>query len=482
MSTLAQKFNQSTVTENGAPSFASTDSALLDLFYQIGGLRGANPQKAIDLFDAAFAASPEHAIRILFWARDVRGGAGERQVVRDILKHTAESGRFGRLVVQSLIHNVATYGRWDDLMAFWGTEYESAAATYWVLNIEQGNGLAAKWAPRKDSKGAKPLRDAKGFNEKLWRKFVVPRTEVVEQKMCANRWEDIDYEKVPSLAMTRYNTAFGRHDGVRFSQFGTAVAEGTAKVNAGAVYPYDIVKGLGLGNMWWDENRETANEDVLQAQWDSLPNYMEGVDERILPVVDTSGSMGVAVSGQTTALDVAVSLGLYISERNVGKFQNEFVTFSAVPHFQRVEGTLKQRATSMMKADWDMNTDFHAVFEKLLNTAHRYNLSQEEMPTKILVLSDMQFDQAHNRYDTPFEDMRSAFEKSGYEFPQLVFWNLASRAGNVPLTKHESGAALVSGFSPAILTSLLGGSLTPESVMMDAIMTPRYDLAATVSY
>jgi hypothetical protein len=251
--------------------------------------------------------------------------------------------------------------------------------------------------------------------------------------------------------------------------------KGEAKINAGAVYPYDITKSLGFGNA------TVANE-----QWKALPNYLEGANDMILPVVDVSGSMSCSAGGSksVTCMDVAISLGLYISERNEGPFKDAFITFSSTPQLQVLSGSLKDRYTQMSNSDWGMSTDLEATFKLILDQATKHKLSQDEMPNKILILSDMEFNAAtrssgwRNQASwnpTAQQVINDMYESSGYKMPQIVYWNIQSRNGGVPVAFDTAGTALISGFSPAIMTSLLGGDIeSPQQIMDKTIMSERY--------
>jgi hypothetical protein len=216
---------------------------------------------------------------------------------------------------------------------------------------------------------------------------------------------------------------------------------------------------------------------VANEQWKSLPNFMEGTTERILPVVDVSGSMGSVVSGGITCLDVAISLGLYISERNEGVFKDSFITFSEKPELQILSGTLKERYEQMSQADWGMNTNLELVFNLILNQALKHKVLPEDMPSKILIMSDMEFDQATRQSESAIQMIRRQYEESGYTLPQIIFWNIQSRGGNFPVRYNELGTALISGLSPSIVKSVLGGKeMTPVSIMNETINSERYSI------
>lgn len=465
---------QDTVTENGMATNSSSLNFCVDLFFTIGAMRGQDKERLIRNFSLAFNEDPTRAMKILFWARDVRQGAGERQIFKDILMYLVENHS------ESLKKNItliSEYGRWDDLLVLVGTKMEEEAFSQIQIAIGAGNGLCAKWMPRKGLI-AQRLREFMDMSPKQYRKTLVNLTNVVETKMCAKEWEAIEYGKLPSLASARYQKAFWKRDGDRYKLYIEKLTKGEEKINAGAVYPYDVTKSLGSGN-----------KDVANAQWKALPNFMEGSTERVLPVVDVSGSMCAPVGGNSnlTCLDVAISLGLYISERNEGEFKDAFVTFSAEPKLQILKGSLSERFQQIKSADWGYNTDLQKVFSLILDQAVKNNVPESEMPTKILVLSDMEFDAAiyeniysnnpkSNHWNLTAQQMiQQMFSAAGYKMPEIVYWNIQSRGENIPVSFNELGTALISGFSPSILKSLLKGKIvSPKQIMDETILSQRY--------
>lgn len=454
--------SEDTSTENGMVTNSSTLNECVNLFFTIGAMRGQDKERLLSTFSKAFNENPLTALKILFWVRDVRGGAGERQIFRDILKYLVENHPN---VVKQNIQAIPHFGRWDDLSVLFGTKLEADATKMFVDGLIVENGLCAKWIPRK---GVifNAIRKALKTTPKNLRNLLVGISNTVEQKMCANQWTNIEYSKTPSLAMGRYTKAFAKHDITGFTEYLEKLKKGETKVNAGAVYPYNVVQTMNQGS--W----ELANE-----QWKSLPNFMEGTTERILPVVDVSGSMGSIVSGSITCLDVAISLGLYISERNEGVFKDSFITFSEKPELQVLSGTLKERYEQMSQADWGMNTNLNLVFNLILNQALKHKVLPEDMPSKILIMSDMEFDQATRQSDSAIQMIRRQYEESGYTLPEIIFWNIQSRGKNFPVRHDESGTALISGLSPSIVKSVLGGKeMTPVSILNETINSERYSI------
>jgi hypothetical protein len=461
---------ENVTTENGMVTNSSSLSDCLDLFFKIGAFRAADESDIVRQFSLAFNQSPLTAMKILFWSRDVRGGAGERRVFRICIKYLASNHP------TSLIKNIeliSTYGRWDDVLELLGTKVESSALDIIEQALRGGNMLCAKWMPRKGS-AANVIRKKLGLTPKEYRKLLVKNTQVVENKMCAKEWSLIDYSGIPSVAAARYQKAFLKSDLERYTQYihllknPPADPEKRVKINASAVYPYDVVKSLQRGI-----------EDVANEQWKALPNYLKDSNEMILPVVDVSGSMLSPVSqkGTLTCMEVSISLGLYISERNEGAFKDSFITFSERPKLQKLKGSLLERYNQLQNSEWGMTTDLESVFNTILNQARLHQIDEKEMPKKILIISDMEFNQAINeeRSLSAIGMIREKYEENGYQMPSVIFWNVQSRGNNVPVRFDETGTALISGFSPSIMTSILGGkSIDPNSIMFDTINLPRY--------
>lgn len=468
-------------TENGAKAWATSDSKVLDLFGKIGSSRGTDLSAS---FSAAFAEDENLAIRTLLWARDVRSGAGERQTFRSLLRaleaqNPALAGR--------IMRKVPELGRWDDLFAYAEPTNRKAALRMYADALMNGDGLAAKWAPRLVSskksntpgkleklKNASELRKFMLLSPKEYRQVLVGSTRVVEQLMCAKRWDEINFSHVPSLASARYQKAFGKNSADAYSAYIRELQkpqeerDSTVKINAGAVYPYDVVKSLHRGN-----------EAVANAQFEALPNYVG--DSKIMPMVDVSGSMGVQLAGGMTAMDIAISLGLYLSSKTSSDFKDMFITFTSSATIQSLKGSLSQKMQQMSGAV-GYDTNLTKAFDSLLQTAKNGKVSPENMPDYLLILSDMQFnDMSIKGTDaTALEMARQKYRDAGYKCPSIIFWNLTARASadQSPVKMDDRGVALVSGFSPAIMASVLGADpeeFTPQAMMLKTIMNPRYD-------
>ena len=464
--------NQEARTANGMKARASSANACVDLFYNIGASRGKN---IVPAFTAAYVENSDLALRIAQWARDVRGGSGERQVFRDILKYleTKNPTDAARLLMK-----VPEVGRWDDLFVFESKDLKTKAFTMLGDALRARNGLAAKWTPRK-GKIAAEIREFFGMTPKQYRKSLVALTNVVETQMCANDWDNINYSHVPSVAHARYKKAFGRH-GQTYAEYVSKLVKGEAgvKINASAVFPYDVLKGrIGRYNAMSKQEL-----DVVQAQWDALPNYVG--DANVLPMVDSSGSMTCPAGGYNsksglTCLEVAISLGLYFADKNTGKFKDTFLTFSRSPKLVELKGNINDKINQMNTGEV-ANTNLHAAFKLILDVAVKNKVPQAEMPETLVIFSDMQFDQGVDRDESAMEMIERKFKDAGYTVPQVVFWNLNAAYGNTPVKFDKKGTALVSGFSPAVAGGIMGGNMddfTPEAIMLKTVMKPRYDLA-----
>ena len=477
MKALESELNE-TVTLNGAKAYKSTMNKCVDLFGQIAACRG-NLAKAQTLFAKAYKEDPETATRILFWARDVRGGQGERSVFRNLFKSLVEDNPEIGLKLVSL---VPEYGRWDDLLVLENTSAWNIVlgAIEIQLNLDRANlkigenvSLLAKWLPSinsssKDSKRlGRKIATYLGLSERDYRKVLTTlraHIKIVEQKMCAKEWSAIDYSKLPSRASFMYRKAFAKQDATRYAEYLSAVERGEAKINASTLYPYDIVNEYLY--------KGARNDKTIDLQWEALPNYMEGQEFNGLVVADVSGSM----YGMPMA--VSISLAMYIAERNSSPvWKDKFITFSHRPELQEIVGkTIGNRIDNLSRASWSMNTDLMAVFKTILSAAEKNSVASKDMPQKLIIVSDMQFDMAcKSNKRTNFEQIQKLYRKAGYEMPQLVFWNVNAIGGNVPMTAHDTGTCLVSGCSPSILKSVLTGNvITPVVVMKDAVYNDRY--------
>lgn len=451
-----------TRTENAMPTHSTSGSYVLDMFYQMGGSRNLSEAQLSNMLYHAWLEDNLLTLKAVFYNRDVRGGQGERRSFRMFIRWLSENHP---TVMRKNLSLVPYFGRWDDIFATFGTEIEPLSLVYIATSLREGDGLCAKWMPREGKRGyaeyGNKVRKYMGLTERSYRKMLADLTKVVETQMCENEWSAIKYEAVPSVAHNKYRRAFGRHDPYRYGQYIEKALKGEVKINAGAIFPHDIVRNI--------LNHRDANPNSVQAQWNALPNYVpEG--QSFIPVCDVSGSM----SG--LPMEVCISLGIYLSERNTGEFKDAFITFSAKPRMQVLKGNLVSRVGQLKTAHWDMNTDLEAVFKLILDTAIAHGLDDSELPKNILIISDMQFDQCVRQpQDNVFQMIRRMYEEAGYTLPQVIFWNLRTSVGT-PVKYNQQGTAMVSGFSPSVMSGLLSGDLSPMTAMLKILNSERYSV------
>jgi len=481
------------VTENGMVGYRTTGKALLDLNFSVSSLRNKTENDIVFLFINAYVENPLLAVKWLFYARDIREGLGERRLFRVCMRelHSLNNRAFTKN-----LHLISEYGRWDDLTSLIGIGDESDRLIFDIIRRQLDDdiensvkdkpiSLLAKWLPSENTsssetrKLAKRVRKGLKLSSKDYRKTLSKLRkylDVVEVKMCANKWRDIDYEKVPSMANLKYYNAFMRHDGLRRADYLQSVMKGEAKINSSVATPCDIVHEYHKGQFFV---RHIKNLDyTLEMAWKNLKDIQ--VSDTLV-VADGSGSMlcRVGKSGMT-ALDVATSLAIYTSEHNHGAFHNKYITFSNNPQYveftddMSLHGKLKLALTH---SEMTM-TNIEKVFMLVLDTAVHNNLSQEDMPKNILIISDMEFNSVshynNNGDERLFNVLSEMYAKNGYRLPRLIFWNVNSRTGTIPVKENELGIALVSGFSPNILKMVMMDTLDPYELLVEVLNSPRY--------
>ena len=448
-------------TANGAVTNSTSLSNCVDLFFLAGASRRLHENDIIQAFCRARVEDKQLAWRIVLWARDCRGGAGEKRFFRVI-------GKFASQHFSDEWENIALavpeVGSWKDLFLIEEPNTNNLNFLAIQLRENKNKGLLAKYFPRK-GKWFTAMHKYLGWTPKQFRKFLVSETKVVEHLICKNQIGLINYSAVPSVAMNRYKNLFDRKDGSRFNTYVQDVLEGKSKINSSVLFPNEIISPL-MNNDWYEPS--TTKVNTIQAQWDALPDYMEGSTDRILPVCDVSGSMW------GLPMEVSVALGLYISERNKGIFEDAVMTFSSRPEMHHIYGTtIQDRVNCLSNASWGMNTDLQKTFQVILDTAVNNCLPESEMPNKLLIISDMEFDQAGE--NTNLEGIRDQYDVAGYKLPEIVFWNVNGRPNNIPARSNDQGIGLVSGFSPAILKTILAGQVVnPVQLMRDAVDIERY--------
>lgn len=466
-----------TLTENGGRALSTTGDKLLNLFAVLGALR-SRPTDVINKFDAAFRENADLATKMVFYGRDVRGGLGERTVGRLMLRELA---LLYPEVVTANLKNIVKFGRYDDLFVFFDTSVETdmiefikkqLVLDYKCMKSHQQVSLLAKWMPsiNASSEHTKALahRFVKALNTtpreyrktlSALRKYI----DVTEVKMSANKWTDIDYKAVPSNAMANYGSAFARHDYKGFNRYMDAVKSGDVKINAATLYPYNVIETM------------YGNRDVAKAQWQALPNYVEG-DNNFLIMADVSGSM----MGRPMA--TSVGLAIYFAERNHGAFANKFMTFTDIPKIVDVTGNNLFEKYCSVTDHVGYSTNLEAAFDAVLSTAVRTKCPQEDLPKALVIISDLEIDYWDGSSLTFTEEMRKRFADAGYEMPKLVYWKVDSRKDTFLASKNDPNTILVSGQSASTFKNLIKGiDLSAFEIMVQTLDDPRYDCVVVPS-
>lgn len=334
------------------------------------------------------------------------------------------------------------------------------------------------------------LADFLGMTSREYRKTLSTlreRINVLERLMSAGRWQDIQFDKIPSKAGLIYRQAFARRD-ILAKKYEAFAKSKDTKVNADALYPHDVAHRAFA--MRYNTNLEDPTRLMLQKYWDNLKDFYNGREENGIAVVDVSGSM------TGTPMEAAVSMGAYIADKAHGPFANHFITFSAHPELVRFEGVdIVDKLNRCTRADWGMNTNVQAVFDMLLDTAMKQNVKAEDMPDKLFIFSDMEFDKCvtfdtpktthrntwwdsgrtvrdENEVNSDLELIAKQWAAAGYKLPHVIFWNLDARQNNIPATMGGR-FSYVSGFSPVMIQTILGGK-DGYDLMLEKLNSERY--------
>jgi hypothetical protein len=466
-----------TYTENNALTLASSGSKIVDWFFHGAAMRkeamsSCTNERIINMFVKAFEADPTTALRILFYIRDCRGGQGERQVFRNVLYWLADNQH------EWLRDNLALipeYGRWDDLFVLFHTKVHESVFTFIrnrinndLVNLRYSRpvSLLAKWMPSENTSSKDTRKDALmlikefGITPRSYRKMLSQlrkHIDIVESHLSQKTYEGITYQNVPSKASMIYKNAFSKHDNSRYAKYLAKVEDGKLKINTSVLYPYELIE------------RISRREDkTIELMWKNLPDYVPNICG--LVVADTSGSM----AGRP--MSISISLAMYIAERNKNEaWKDVFISFSGKPKFHRITGKNLYERYKSVKLGNVANTNIQAVFDLILERANREGVSKEDMPKFILIISDMEFDQAcTNNSKTNFEEIKDKYAKYNYPMPSLIFWNVNSRNNQSPVKFDETGTVLLSGCSPTVFKYALGTAKSPIDTVYNVTNSDRY--------
>jgi hypothetical protein len=495
-----------TLTENGGVTHKTTKSDLLDLFAMGAAYRNRSDSDVINLFKNAYAENPVYALKCLFYIRDIRGGQGERRFFRVCMRWLANE--HAEAAARNLKY-VPEFGRWDDLYEFVGTPLQDLAfeIIYDQLSLDvqcKTPSLLAKWlksentSSRESQRLAKITRQYLGMTARQYRKtlsILRARINVLERLMSENRWDEIEFDKIPSRAGMIYKNAFARHDLERAKNenvqtYAEFAKDKTKTVNAKALYPYECVAEamnvMRTGYWGWrNPPIDDTNRLMINKYWDNLTDYFENATFNGIAVVDTSGSM----TGREASapINVAISLGMYCAEHNNGPFANHYISFASRPQLIRTEGVdFCDKVARIYRTNLCDNTNIEATFDLMLETILLYDVDPKDIPQNVIIISDMEFDSAVHDYwtrrntsvinshnaETVLESIARKWARHGLKLPHLIFWNVDARQNNIPMLGNGR-ISFVSGFSPSIFETIMSGK-TGYELMMEKLNTERY--------
>lgn len=494
-------------TENGMEGYKSANkSALVDFNFAIASYR-SDKAKAVADFKKILAEKEPYVLKYLFYVRDAREGIGERDLFRLCIKELLKSNIKSKdEVVDTIIKEIPVYGRYDDMFLFVDTPYQEKLFSMIRAQLQEdfehakndkSVSLLAKWMPsinassQESKKLGRIFAKALNASEKEYRKMLSTLRNyinVLEIKTCANEWDTVDYNTVPSKANLKYKNAFLKHDEERRREFLSKALAGDkeVKVHMAVGFPHEIVHQYGRGyRMEYDQS--------LEAYWKNLKPCV-GLKDTIV-VRDGSGSMGCAVGGTSvTAMDISTALAIYCSQFLEGGFKDKFITFSSQARLIDLSGcgSLKSKLERTYREGDCSNTDIQNVFELILKTAWESQMKPEDMPSTVLIISDMEFDPSHesrgwygsgmNGGSNVFKVMDQKFKAAGYKLPKLAFWNVNSRTGTVPCKYNENGVLLISGFSQNVLSMVMNGKTDPRDALIEELDKERYSAIPLVDF
>lgn len=507
-----KNYNNRSVTENGATGYKTTLHPLLDMNFKVSSLRNRGEAEIIENFIKAYYDDRIHSVKWLFFLRDILEGMGERRSFRICLKYLIFSHPDVALAVMPL---VPEYGRYDDLLVYVDSPLcrnvckllkRQLQEDLKAMEEKKAVSLLAKWLPSNNTSSKEARRLARilaknfGMSEREYRKTLSALrrySEVVEIKLSASKWAEVDYEKVPAKANLKYDQAFAKHDRERRADYLRNAFLGNNKINSQGLMPHEIVhKLLTKPNGLWCGLQDNLLAEVMWNQMTEQGFSNEWGLEDCIVVADGSGSMLSTVSGNTsiTAIEICNALAIYFANQLQGPFHNKAITFSEHPVFIDLDKghTLKEKMEIMFSHNEVASTNIEAVFDMLLDMAVSHEVPAEEMPKQLLIISDMEFNEATHpsvwqcqmygkSSRAPFSQrlfdiIEQRYQEAGYQIPRLIFWNVCGRTDTIPKVEGENGICLLSGFSQNVMKVASHRDVKdPYECLLKTLDSPRYD-------
>jgi hypothetical protein len=501
----AMNSNTYTSTWNGANSLATPDlsgqyTGRLSLFFK--AIRGVSDEKLYEYFEKSITEDVIDTFVIAFNIRDIRAGKGERSIGNTMMTFLAMNHQEKFLKV---LHLIPEYGRWQDILCFFPkvTPGINSEVSEHVVDIvckqiirdlsDMNDGkpisLAAKWMPTENDSMDKRFHLVNVICKKL---NITPkqyRTEyigplrkylnIVERLMCQKRWGDIDFSKVPSCAMKKLKKAFEKNTPDFFNGWKISLSKGEVKINAKVLFPHEIIREI---RMKCGNNEE---DQVLISQWEVMEDEVRklGILQKSLVIVDNSGSM---TDNNNLPADIAFAMGILISSIVEGDFHNNVISFHDEPtFFELKDGNIYEKYAQIKNSPVGYSTNLQKTFDLILRKAKECKLKQEDMPDKVFIISDMQYNSIETsveygcgygrKNNTNFEEIEEKYLNSGYKRPKIYFWNVNGNIDDFPVSVDDNGTCMISGASPSILKSVFkSGEVSPVQILREVLDDDRY--------
>ncbi len=461
------KINQTITNTKGAQYYGTSYSDNLDVFTMLS--RFNSYDSIISMFCRAYDENADLALANLLYILDIRNGKGERRLFQIIYQYLCNYHPEQALRILPFISKL---GRFDYILFGLNTPVEKNTIELIQKQLEEDlhsefPSLLAKWLPSHRTHGknnlvAKKLISSLGMSEKEYRKVLSElrnKINIVERNLSFKEYDKIDFFKVPAKAMLKYRNVYNKNMKEKFEQYKFLLKQGNSKINTTGLFSYEIIRQVLFGG---------SDEELYDLMWKNQKNIFLGNQSNLLVVSDTSGSM---MSYNAIPYCNSIGLAIYIAERNEGFFKNHFITFSEQPVLQKITGETLFEKVHNMESINALNTDIDKVFDLILKTSIEHQLNQSDLPSHIIVISDMEFDEGvSSKNGTNFNFWKKSFEQEGYQLPIIIFWNVAGSINGIPVTKFDQDVAMISGFSTNVLDHLLSlDKYTPLDIMKEEL-------------
>lgn len=466
-----------TYTTNEARAFESTGSPLVNYFAML--TRTLSYETNSEHLQQCWKVNPAMTVGIVFNTRDRLNGKKEKKISNEAMLWLRNNKPL--TYKKNILNYVNKYGCWkdllfianhlkgkmntDELQLFAEQLKRDISSLNTATSLNNANiSLCAKWAPSENDCNDKKKQLAKKLAsilyerndpkkmEKYRKEYLVPlrqKIKIIETMMCNNQWQAINYQCVPGIASKRYLNAFLKHDKERYEKYLADVRSGKQEIKITGILPHELISCYMKDS--------TQPIETIELQWKAIIANVKssGVLCNMMPIIDVSGSMYSASNGSIPA-QVAIALGILISFCCEGQFHKKIIAFSEVPTLITLKGdSLFECFKEITNIPQGLNTNFIACAELILNFAKTFNVPDEQMPEKYVVISDMEFDKAsHTGEDiqTTYQHIKDIYIRDKYKVPKFIFWNANSdNEGIFPVQCNDDGTAIISGFSEQLL-------------------------------